>query len=67
MCSSAPWLFQGICLGGGGLLEGRLRVSGVPLSVPKTGPMWEFPKIGVPYLGVLIRRILLLGYYIRVP
>ena len=60
-------VISGYLFRGGGLLEGRLRVSGVPLSVPKTGPMWEFPKIGVPYLGVLIRRILLLGYYIRVP
>ena len=27
----------------------------------------SFRKLGVPYLGVLIIRILLLGYYIRVP
>ena len=31
------------------------------------GPSWEFPKLGVPYFGVLIRRILLFRYYIRVP
>ena len=23
--------------------------------------MWEFPKVGVPYLGVLTKRILLFG------
>ena len=31
-------------------------------------PIWDFPKIGVPYFGVLTIRILLfIGYYIRVP
>ena len=30
--------------------------------------MWEFPKLGDPDIGVLIIRILLsVGYYIRVP
>ena len=30
--------------------------------------MWDFPKIGVPYFGVLITRILLFRVlYIRVP
>ena len=30
--------------------------------------MWELPKLGDPDIGVLIIRILLsLGYYIRVP
>ena len=28
---------------------------------------WEFPKIGVPYFGVLKIRMLLLIYYIEVP
>ena len=26
---------------------------------PRPDPRWEFPKIGVPYFGVLIIRILL--------
>ena len=30
-----------------------------PVFLSRGGFIWEFPKIGVPYLGVLIIRILL--------
>ena len=30
-------------------------------------PMWEFPRIGVPYFGVLIIGSYYLGYSVRVP
>ena len=29
--------------------------------------VWEFPKIGVPYFGYLIIRLLLFRHYLRVP
>ena len=55
-------MFHTLNLLTGGALEIRAP-DFAPLS-----PTWEFPKIGVPYSGVLIIRILLfIGYYIRVP
>ena len=41
-----------------------------PRKLGLLGLVWGFPKIGVPYFGVLIVRVLLfdyLGYHIRVP
>ena len=35
-----------------------MRVT-VKIMIPLGHPIWEFPKIGVPYFGVLIIRILL--------
>ena len=38
---------------------GSLLVGSVSLGIWLMINIWEFPKIGVPYLGVLIIRILL--------
>ena len=45
---------------------GALR-GGAGFRVAGLNSSWEFPKIGVPHLGVLTIRILLFRYYIRVP
>ena len=42
-----------------------------PISQVEVIDIWEFPKIEVPYFGVLLIRILLFrvltGYHVRVP
>ena len=45
--------------------ELSLKYLRICIAVPH---MWEFQKVDVPYFGALIIKILLLiGYYIRVP
>ena len=52
---------SGVVLRGSGFqVQGRslqLEIAAAKTALRK--PMWEFPKIGVPYFGVLIIRILL--------